>query len=116
MTDYKDELVRLRGQVNDDSILQQVAWLTANAKRPFNERRGAPRNACAWDNTYYYYISYIDPTAIATPGAKPPYRLVKIPIDRIPLLLSPLNGDFAWPMASKQDQFKLPPFAKEVVF
>lgn len=108
LQNYRKELARLRGQVGD-SVLQQYAWLKANAQIRFRDFNGSPRNACAWDAQYYYYISYTDPGG-------PDFKFVRIPLIRIPgfLATNPPSGDIASPRQSDQQKNGLPPAALEV--
>lgn len=98
---YRSELERLRGTVSE-SVLQQYAWLSANAQIPYREVDGAPRNACAWDAKNYYYISYSDPAAPVDP-LNQPYQFISIPLERLPGFSASPSGPLALPMTSALD-------------
>lgn len=107
MQGYQAQLRQLRLSGVDEQFLQQYAWLKANAVIRFRSRSGSPRNACAWDESFYYYISYTDPSS-------PQLKYVRIPVSRIPNLNgSPSTGAVASPLQSDQTLNGLPPFAEE---
>lgn len=92
MEKYAKELNRLHG-LYDDSVIQQYAWLKANAQITHFAFKGSTRNACAWDEKHYYYISYADPVR-----GRPVF--VRIPLDRLPEFSSSPGGKLASPMGA----------------
>ena len=103
LANYRTELSRLRGSVNE-SVLQQYAWLSANATIKYRELNGSPRNACAWDSDYYYYIAFDDPTGND-------YDFVRIPVNLLVPGLPGASGTTS-PRASDKTIDGLPPGAQ----